>query len=348
MEKNLPLVAVVILSWKGQHFLKRFLPPLLKTTYPNAEYWVIDNASNDGTEDFLKSNFPEVKSIILEENLGFAGGYNEGLKKIKADYYVLLNQDVEVEPDWIEPVIAGMEKDKNISAAQPLILDEKNRDYFEYAGAAGGFIDKLGYPFCRGRIFDSLEKNENQYDESIEIFWATGACMFVRADDFHEAGGLDKDFFAHMEEIDLCWRLKNKGKRIICITESKVYHVGGGSLPQGNPRKTFLNFRNSLRMLIKNLPDQKFKRTIFLRLILDGIAALKSLSEGKFSDIGAILKAHISVYKEWNYWLKKRKLLKKHNDFNNNGLYDKSIIYSYFIKKYKTFKSLNIKTKKID
>lgn len=345
--KNLPKVAVVILCWNGKKFLEKFLPSVVKTTYQNLEIVVADNNSIDGSAKYVKESYPEISVIEIEKNDGFATGYNKALKQVKADYYVLLNQDVEVEPDWIEPVIDLMESDKAIAACQPKIRWCDDREYFEYAGAAGGFIDKFGYTFCRGRIFEVLEKDTGQYDEVSEIFWASGAAMFVKADLFHKFGGFDDDFFAHMEEIDLCWRMKNAGYKIMYCPDSVVYHVGGGSLPKSNPKKTFLNFRNNLIMMIKNLPDKQVRWKIKQRLVLDHIAAYKALFGGKTGDYGAIAKAHREVLYFYKKWRKKREEVKKVveansiGEKNKKGTYKGSIINEYFFRKRRMFNALS-------
>ncbi|HEX9615036.1 MAG TPA: glycosyltransferase family 2 protein, partial [Bacteroidota bacterium] len=246
--------AVVVLNWNGKDLLERFLPILVRHTSGNAEIVIADNGSTDDSVDYVRKTFPPVRTILLGKNLGFAGGYNEALKQVEAEYYVILNSDVEVTEGWIESIITMMEGDPRIGACQPKILDIRVRNRFEYAGAAGGFIDVLGYPFCRGRILNSFEEDRGQYDDMKEVFWATGAALFIRSKLFRQAGGFDEDFFAHMEEIDLCWRIKHLGYRVMACPSSTVYHLGGATLDQGNPRKTFLNFRNGLILLFKNHP----------------------------------------------------------------------------------------------
>jgi len=322
-------VAVVILNWNGKAYLEKFLPSVIEHS-KNARIIVADNASSDDSIQFLSSNYPQIEIIELAENYGFARGYNEALKQVNSEYYVLLNSDVEVTENWIEPIINLLSSNDNVVACQPKIKAYHNKDYFEYAGAAGGFIDNLGYPFCRGRIFEELEKDNGQYDSEIEIFWATGACLFIKSNAFHEVGGLDSFFFAHMEEIDLCWRLKNIGKKIMYSPLSTVYHVGGGTLNKTNPKKTFLNFRNSLLMLHKNLPKNKRLVIILKRLILDGIVGVKFILEGKFNHTYAIIKAHFSFYGA----LKQNKL-KRPVTFNSksSGVLNTSILTQYFFKK---------------
>lgn len=298
-------VAIAILSWNGKDWLKKFLPNVIENS-KEADIYVIDNASSDNTLEFLKSNFPEVKIIRNRINKGFAGGYNEGLKKIDADIFCLLNSDVEVTNNWIKPVIELFQRDENIAAIQPKILDYNKKEYFEFAGAAGGMIDNLGYPYCRGRIFEKIEKDIEQYEEETSIFWATGACLFIRSKDFFEQNGFDEHFFAHQEEIDLCWRLINSGKKIFYTPKSTVYHVGGGTLKKENPKKTYLNFRNNLTMLLKNLPTRSLFWVIPFRLILDGLAGIHLGIKNGFSHSWAVIKAHFWFYKEIPRTLKLR------------------------------------------
>ncbi|MEA3444174.1 MAG: glycosyltransferase family 2 protein [Bacteroidota bacterium] len=335
-------IAIVILNWNGRNFLKQFLPSVVgHSQLPGTKIWIADNGSSDDSVDFIKKKYPQIGLLVFEKNHGFTGGYNLALQQIMAEYYVLLNSDVEVTPNWLEPLLALMEQDKNISACMPKIKAYHSKLKFEYAGAAGGFIDKYGFPFCRGRIFDNLEEDCGQHDTAREIFWATGACMFLRAKLFHELGGLDNDFFAHMEEIDLCWRMKNAGYKIMVEPASTVYHVGGGTLPNESPHKLFLNFRNNLWLLYKNLPENNFRYTIFTRQILDGIAALKYLAGFQFSNFFAVLKAHIVYYKYKPALKKKRILLEKTRKTNNpNQIYPKSIVISYFLKRKKNFNDL--------
>lgn len=324
-------VAVVILGWNGKKFIEKFLPSVLRFTSTElCEIIVADNCSTDDSVDYVKANFPTVRIIQNRVNKGYAGGYNEALRQVEADYFVLLNQDVEVSEFWIERVIAEMEKANNIAAAQPKLRAFHQRDYLEYAGACGGFLDKFGYAFCRGRLFDTTEKDEGQYDSVADIFWASGACLFVKQDIFWKAGGLDEDFFAHQEEIDLCWRIQNMGYRIICVPESVVYHVGGGSLPQGNPRKTYLNFRNNLMMIYKNMPVSQLWWRICVRIFLDVLAALQSvLKERSLNTLLAVAKAHFSFLKSLPKLTNKRQQL-THKSITS--LYPKSIVWQYFIK----------------
>lgn len=348
MMQHYPSVAVVVLSWNGKKFLERFLPPLLTTTYPNASLYVADNASTDDSVKFASDNFPGIKIIRIEKNCGFAEGYNIALKQVEADYCVLLNQDVEVTPGWIEPVIGLMERDRHIAACQPKIRSYSNKQIFEYAGAAGGFLDKYGYSFCRGRFFNVTEIDAGQYDASSEIVWATGACMFLRSKLYHEMGGLDGDFFAYFEEIDLCWRLKNAGYSIRYCPDSAVFHVGSGSLSRGNPKITFLNYRNNMSALVKNLPEKKLFATLFIRFCLDIISAYKSLFTGNWRDYLAIAKAHVYFVSHFKKLLAKRKevwtiiALNKISSPNRKGFYKRSIIVDYFIKRIHNFSGLPV------
>lgn len=321
-------VAVVILNWNGEHFLRKFLPSVVKYNAGFADIIMADNASVDGSVSFIRNEYPEIRIIQNGENGGFAKGYNQALSQIDADYYVLLNSDIEVTDQWIEPVIDMMEKDVTIAAAQPKILSYHEPQKFEYAGAAGGYIDQYGYPFCRGRVFMSVEKDTGQYNDPVEIFWATGACMFVRAGLFHEAGGLDDDFFAHMEEIDLCWRFKHMGYKIMYCPESRVYHVGGGSLPRTSSKKTYLNFRNNATMLYKNLPASQLTRVFIVRFILDLAAALKFLIEGHGMSFIAVTRAHIGFYFSYHKNRKKRELI-KHSQVP--GIYKGNLVLDHYV-----------------
>lgn len=341
--QTIPRVAVVILSWNGKKFLAQFLPSVVKTTYQNVEIIVADNASTDDTVAFMEQHYPTIRLIKLTTNSGFAGGYNNALAQVESDYYVLLNQDVEVTPNWIEPVIEAMEANETIVAAQPKIRAFHQKELFEYAGAAGGYIDTFGYTFCRGRIFSDLEKDTDQYNTFSNIFWATGACLFIKSQTYHELGGLEADLFAHMEEIDLCWRILNRKKEIIYCPNSIVYHVGGGSLPQGNPKKTYLNFRNNLFIMVRNLPKGTLYRTIFIRLLLDHIAAYLALLNGQWRDFLAIAKAHRHFIWNFRTWQKRRKknMLLTSSEFKNlPGVYRNKIIVDYFLKGKKRFSDL--------
>ena len=328
-------VAVVILNWNGKDFLKQFLPSVIKHS-TDATIYVADNASTDDSIEFLKSDFPALTLIEISKNLGFAGGYNKALKNLKEDYFVLLNSDVEVTNNWISPIIELMNSDRSIAACQPKIRSFHQRNKFEYAGAAGGFIDSYGYPFCRGRLFDSLEEDNGQYDDVAEVFWATGACLFVRRDAYEEMEGLDEDFFAHMEEIDFCWRLKRSGCKIMVEPRSVVYHVGGGTLPKSNPQKTFLNFRNGLVLMLKNLPQKGLYAKLFARMVLDGIAAFKFLISGQPKDFWAVIRAHVAFHSNFSRTIEKRTGAYP----EITGKFKGSIVYQYFIKKTTRFSSL--------
>lgn len=330
-----PKVAVVILNWNGKNFLERFLPSVTGSTYPTLQIVVGDNASKDDSVNFLKQHYPQVKIIENDQNYGFSGGYNHVLANLNAEYFVLLNSDVEVTPGWIEPVIALMEADKLIAAAQPKLLSYHNKTQFEYAGAAGGFLDLYGYPFCRGRIFDTVETDTGQYNQPTEIFWASGAALFIKRKCWIEAGGLDADFFAHMEEIDLCWRLKNRGYKIVYCPSSVVYHVGGGTLEAENPHKTFLNFRNNLMMLQKNLPVSRSVFIIFLRFWLDLLALLKYVSEGKMQNAQAVGRAYMHFLQDVP--ANKHKIVTDTSKFNKAGYFNGSIVWEYFVKGRKRF-----------
>jgi GT2 family glycosyltransferase len=334
--------AIVILNWNGAEYLKKFLDGVVRySASEGTDIYIADNGSTDGSVEWVSANFSTVKIILLEKNHGFAGGYNLALGKIDAKYYLLLNSDVEVTPGWLTPLTDYMEKNPDVASCQPKILSFYNKEQFEYAGAAGGYIDKYGYPFCRGRIFDKVEKDKGQYDSPADIFWSTGACMLVRAEAWKKCSGFDADFFAHMEEIDLCWRFGKAGYRIVFIPESVVYHVGGGSLPYNSPYKTFLNFRNSLFLLYKNLPDKNFRSTLFVRKILDGIAAVMFLLKGNTGSFKAVWNAHIAYYAVANELKIKREAIKK-TEHSNNTLHilNKSIVFEFYVKGKKTYNSI--------
>ena len=338
METQKIKTAVVVLNWNGKDWLEKFLPTLVRYC-AEATVFVADNGSEDDSKSFLAQEFPAVKVIANKENLGFAGGYNKALKQIDSEYLVLINSDIEVTEGWLSPIINLMDSDKNISACQPKLLDYNNRSKFEYAGASGGFIDNLGYPFCRGRIFDDLEQDKGQYNNAIEVFWATGACICVRTDAFWEVGGFDEDFFAHQEEIDLCWRLKNKGYTIMVQPKSVVYHVGGGTLNSGSPFKTHLNFRNNLKMLFKNLPLSSLFMVIPMRLLLDGLAAFTFLNKPKgIHHLFAIIKAHFIFYFAIPGLIAKRQKITQKN--NLVGKMRKSILVKSKLKGIKSFSNL--------
>lgn len=335
----MPTVAIVILNWNGKHYLQQFLLSVLKTSYINVEIIVADNASTDGSVTWLQELNPAVRIIELAQNFGFAKGYNEALKQVKADYYVLLNSDVEVQPGWVEPVIELMEADTKIGACQPKILMERNRALFEYAGAAGGWIDGLGIPFARGRVFDVCEEDRGQYDDIAPIFWASGAAMFVRASVYNNCGGLDEYFFAHMEEIDLCWRMQLAGYSVMVCPQSVVYHVGGGTLPKGNKRKIYLNFRNNLIMLFKNLPRQQLVWKLPLRLSLDALAAWKSLFTGDTAYFMAVLKAHLGFIR-WCLFKQKLSIRPVSKTGILQGWFNKSIAWAYFVQGKRKFSEI--------
>ena len=338
METQKIKTAVVVLNWNGKAWLEKFLPNLVNHSQV-ATVFVADNASTDDSVDYVKINFPTVKIIVNASNGGYAKGYNDVLKQIDAEYFVLINSDIEVTAGWLSPIISLMDSDKQIASCQPKILNYNSKTKFEYAGASGGFIDNLGYPFCRGRIFDSVEEDKGQYNDAIEVFWSTGACLFVRAVHYNEVGGLDEDFFAHQEEIDMCWRLKNKGYKIMVEPKSVVYHVGGGTLNAGSPFKTYLNFRNNLFMLFKNLPTYSLFITIPIRLVLDGVAALTFLNkENGMQHVLAIAKAHFIFYFKIPKLIAKRQKIKQKN--NLIGKVDWSILLQNKIKGIKRFTDL--------
>lgn len=324
-------IAVVILNWNGAKLLEQFLPSMVAYS-DEANIYVADNASTDNSIAVIKEQFPSVKIIQNEGNFGFAMGYNVALQTIEEPYYALVNSDIEVTENWLSPIVSLFDNEPNVGIIQPKILDYKNKEYFEYAGAAGGYIDSYGYPYCRGRIFDTIEKDNHQYDDETEIFWASGACFFIRKEIYRKLNGFDPDFFAHQEEIDLCWRAFNLGYSAKYTSKSVVYHVGGATLNQGNPKKTFLNFRNSLLMLLKNLPSNQLVPILFMRLTLDGIAGIQFIIKGKFAHCFAILKAHFYFYHLINYTLKKRGTIQKENYFHT-----KSIVFNYFVSKKQYF-----------
>ncbi|PSR57148.1 dTDP-Rha--alpha-D-GlcNAc-pyrophosphate polyprenol alpha-3-L-rhamnosyltransferase [Adhaeribacter arboris] len=333
---------MVLLNWNGQKFLAQFLPSVTANSIGHLIY-VVDNHSTDNSVAYLQENYPQIKLIQHHQNLGFCEGYNQALRQIRADYYVLLNSDVEVTAGWLDPLITLMESDATIAACQPKLKSYQQRDYLEYAGAGGGLLDRFGYPFCRGRLFNSLEKDEGQYNDILLVFWATGACMFVRAATYHQMKGLEPAFFAHMEEIDLCWRFQNKGYKVMYCGQSEVYHVGGGTLPASNPRKTFLNFRNGLALLYKNFPARGFYSTLFTRLVLDWIAALKFLLSGHPADSWAVLKAHRAVWQNRSYWRQKRAEQFGLDLPNLSGWFNGSIVWEYFIRRKKSYRELKFK-----
>lgn len=345
-----PEAAIVILNYNGREYLEKFLPALRQTTWPNYRIVVADNHSTDDSLEFLEQHYPDIELIRLPENFGFAEGYNQALAQIKSDYYVLLNSDVEVTPGWLEPLLELMERDNTVAACQPKILSFHKKNYFEYAGAAGGWLDKLGYPFCRGRIFSVTEEDQGQYDDTHECFWASGAAMVIRPRLFHQSGGFDPDFFAHLEEIDLCWRLKRAGFKIMVRPKSVVYHVGGGTLDYLSPRKAYLNFRNSLYTIYKNSSKRKRRWLIPFRLVLDGMAAGLFLFEGKYRHIRALLNAHLHFYRDLSKLRKKRQTYDEciqkisiAREFNGAGVYRGSIVFDFYARRKRRFSGLGPK-----
>lgn len=334
--------AIVILNWNGLRWLQKFLGVAVScSTDQETVVYVADNGSTDGSSEWVKGSFRNVRIIKLEKNHGFADGYNLALSQIEAKYYVLLNSDVEVTSGWLKPLIRYMDDNPDVGSCQPKIMAYQNRKYFEYAGAAGGFIDKFGYTFCRGRIFSHIEKDIGQYDNIADIFWSTGACMVVRAEVWRRCGGFDGDFFAHMEEIDFCWRLHKAGYRVVCVPDSIVYHVGGGMLPYESEFKTYLNFRNNLFMLHKNLPDIGLGSAMLIRRALDGLAALMFLLKGKFRNVKAVWNAHRDYYNSLDDLKRKRALNREMTvSYPGNLIYNRSIIFQYYIGNRKTFSRL--------
>ena len=329
-------VAIVILNWNGKKILEQFLPSVVEYS-EKATIYVADNASTDKSIPYLKEKFSKVTIIQNKTNGGYAKGYNDALKNVTEDLLVLLNNDVEVTQNWLQPIINEFKRDNSLIAAQPKILDFNNKRYFEYAGAGGGFIDQLGYPYCRGRIFNTIEKDKGQYNDINKIFWASGACFIVRSNEFRELNGFDENFFAHQEEIDLCWRIQQNGGIIKYIGNSTVYHLGGATLSNINPIKTFYNFRNSLLMLVKNIESSKVWIILFLRLLMDGIAGLNFLIQGKWKHTLAIVKAHFSFYSLLPRYINKEYKIRKAIKY----CHIKSIVWNYFIRKNRTFKELN-------
>lgn len=338
----MPSVAVLILNWNGKHFLKQFLPALIKHTPSElAEIIIADNGSNDDSLSWIRTCYPHINIIELGKNYGFAGGYNLAIDSCKHEYILLLNSDVEVSQGWLEPLIAGL-KDPEVGAVMPKVLSWDKRTHFEYAGACGGYLDKYGYPFCRGRLFDMVEPDLGQYDKTLEVHWTTGACMLIRRNVFISVGKFDADFFAHMEEIDLCWRIRRSELKLFVIPASQIYHVGGGTLPNESPAKLYLNFRNNLYLLYKNLPQEQLFSIIFIRLLLDGVAAVKYLLSGKFRFTTAIFKAHMSFFGS----IHKLKLKRLDVSAKNSGicrLYPGSIVYQFYLKGIKKFSDLKYK-----
>jgi GT2 family glycosyltransferase len=331
-----PLVSIVILNWNGRKYLEKFLPSVIASTYTNKEIVVADNASTDDSVSFLQQYYPQVRIIRLNMNYGFSKGYNEALKQVDATYYILLNSDVEVTPGWIEPMVALASSDKTIGICQPKLLQYNNRELFEYAGAAGGWLDYLGYPFARGRIFDFCEKDEGQYDEAEPVFWASGAALFIRKEVYHELKGFDEYFFAHQEEIDLCWRAQLAGHQVYVCPGSRVYHVGGGTLPKGNARKVFLNFRNNLVMMSKNMPVMDAWWKLFCRIWLDALSAWKSLFEGQLTYFIAVIKAHFAFI-GWFLFGRKKSNFPEKKGGKLQGYLKKSVVWAHFVRGEKRF-----------
>ncbi len=329
--------AIVILNWNGEKFLRQFLPILVENTNPQiARICIIDNASTDTSLQFVANNYPQIQLVRLDKNYGFAGGYNRGLKEIEAEYFMLLNSDVEVPNNWIEPLVELMDSDKTIGICGPKLIDYNNRSKFEYAGAAGGYIDKYGYPFCRGRLFESLESDNGQHDTREDCLWISGAALFIRSEIFFRVGGFDDDFFAHQEEIDLCWRVQNSGYRVVCEPKSKIFHIGGGALPKSNPFKTFLNFRNNLYLIVKNMPDNECRKVLFVRFFLDIVAAVRMLFQGNFGEFKAVFRAY-------GEFMHNKKIMKqKRTEFNRKpskqitGMFCGSIVMKHFFGKKQT------------
>lgn len=332
-------VAVVILNWNGRALLEKYLPSVVKNTNDSlAKIYVADNASQDDSLAFLKARYPLIETIGLDKNYGFAEGYNKALASLEEEFFVLLNSDVAVAPFWIEPIVEQMDAHPDIAAAQPKILSDRNHSLFEYAGACGGFIDKFAYPFCRGRILSDIEEDGGQYDSTIDVFWCSGASLFIRSKLYRELGGLDNKFFAHMEEIDMCWQLNAMGYRLICEPRSVVYHYGGATLDYNNPRKLYLNFRNSLLMMYKNLPEEKLKTVMFKRMILDGVAGLQFLLKFEFLNFKAVWNAHIDFYKMLPTYKNSRKECQQRAVSKNiSTVFRSSMIWYYFIKGKKYF-----------
>ena len=335
-------LAIVILNWNGEQMLRTYLPSVMQYSRDEATVYVADNASTDGSLAFLKATFPECRLIVLEKNWGFAEGYNKALKEIEAEYYLLLNSDIEVTHHWLTPMIEYMDSHEEVAACQPKLLSAADHDRFEYAGASGGYLDRFGYPFCRGRIFDTVESDNGQYDYATDILWATGAALMIRSKDYWEAGGLDGRFFAHNEEIDLCWRLRIKGRKIVCLPESYVYHVGGGTLPKSNPMKTFLNFRNNLTMLYKCLPEEELKPVMRWRWVLDYVAAWEMLiMKGNTGDFKAVYRAR-RAFKRWrkDFEVDRRAIQasRRAQKIPEQRMF--SLLWQYYVKGHKTFGQL--------
>ena len=338
-------LSVIIVNYNVKHFLEQCLYSVQKAcTKIDAEIIVADNASTDSSLQVMKDYFPAIQTIVLDRNYGFAGGYNKALEQVDADYYVLLNSDVEVTDNWLSPMLNFMNENENVAACQPKIRSYYNRTSFEHAGASGGFIDQYGFPFCRGRVFGVVEEDKGQYDDYIDVFWATGACLMVRSKVFWKVGGLDSEFFAHMEEIDLCWRLKSRGYRVVCVPGSIVYHIGGGTLHVDSPHKIYLNFRNNLLLLYKNLPTDLLRRTMFWRRIFDYSAAFQFILTGKFQNAKSVFRARSDYKKMLPDFLEKRnENILYSTNLNIAEIYLDSIVFSYFLKNKRTYNSLKDK-----
>lgn len=337
-----PKLAVVVLSYNGRELLNKFLPPIIKSKTDYTEIYVVDNASHDGTYEFIQEHFPEVKLIRLEVNKGFTNGYVASLPQIDADYYALVSSDVEVSEGWIEPIISLLDSNPDVAVVQPKIKSYNNKREFEYSGASGAYIDKYGYPFCRGRLFFTIEEDDAQYQDNREVFWCSGACMFIRSDVYHQLGGFDNDYYAHMEDIDLSWRVKNAGYKVMVCPQAVVYHVGGHIISYGSPPKIFRNYKNGMIMLLKNLPAGQVWWIIPYRLLLDGVAGIRALVKGNSKECGAILKAHFEFWSGLQKWIRKRKEAKKAvNNPNRVGVYPRSIVVQYFLLGKRKFSDLN-------
>ncbi|MEM0999949.1 MAG: glycosyltransferase family 2 protein [Bacteroidota bacterium] len=338
-----PGVTIVILNWNGRKFLEQFLPSVLATAYANFQVLVVDNGSTDDSIAYLQAEFPLVRLLELDRNYGFTTGNNKALPHVDTPYFVLLNNDVEVDPGWLGPMVEVMEADETVAAVQPKLLAYQDRDHFEYAGAAGGYLDVYGYPFSRGRLFECNEKDTGQYDAVQEIFWATGACMLIRKSVTDRIGLFEDRYFAHMEEIDFCWRAKNFGYKVMYTPHGKAWHLGGGTLPKSSPRKTYLNAHNSLATLLKNFPGRQVGYKLFLRLLLDGVWAIRALFQGDFATIGAIFKAHWKLFLSFGYWLKARRETYQEIEripAQQSGYYRKSIVWQHFVRGIKSFTEL--------
>lgn len=334
-----PSVSIVILNWNGKNYLQQFLPFVMQSTYENYTVVVADNGSTDDSVDYLKNNYPQIRIIEFSENFGYAKGYNKALGQVQSDYYILLNSDVKVMPEWIEPLVRLAESNPQIAACQPKIMSYNHPEYFEYAGAAGGWLDYFCYPFAKGRIFDICETDQGQYDESSPIFWASGAALFIQSKAFHEAGGFDNYFFAHQEEIDLCWRLQLAGYTIYSCPQSVVYHVGGGTLPRGNSLKTYLNFRNNHIMMYKNMQGMERIFVICIRALLDGVSAFKGMLSGDGGYFLAVAKAHLAFIK-WIFAEKNKSVFPKNKKATLTGYLRKNIAWEHFVKKKTRFSQI--------